>query len=161
MKVTKEQFIGVTYEELLALNDELLAFNDELLAENEHMRLKDMAVIGELLEENERLKSDNAKLREELSKWERLTVGIDLPEYPVTQFKPKDLERENAELRELVRDMWGTMGLLDACAVDEYDEPLNCCTVCNQYGRVDDLAGGKRVIGCKLVYRMCDLGVDE
>ena len=69
--------------------------------------------------------------------------------------------RENAKLRELVRDMWGTMGLLDACAVDEYDEPLNCCTVCNQYGSVDEFAGGKRVIGCKLMYRMCELGVDE
>lgn len=64
MKVTKEEFIGVTYDELLALNDELLAFNDKLLAENEHMRLKDMAVMGELAEENELLKSDNAKLRE-------------------------------------------------------------------------------------------------
>lgn len=80
------------------------------------------------------LKAENAKLREELAKWERLAAGIDLHEYPVTQFKPKDLERENAELqdenarlrsclsddvenarmimdenaklRELVRDMW-------------------------------------------------------
>ena len=61
----------------------------------------------------DRLKAENAKLREELAKWERLAAGIDLPEYPVTQFKPKDLERENAKLqdendklRELVRDMW-------------------------------------------------------
>ena len=29
MKVTKEQFIGVTYDELLAENDELLANNVE------------------------------------------------------------------------------------------------------------------------------------
>ena len=48
------------------------------------------------------LNDENDKLREELSKWERLTAGVDLPEYPVTQFKPKDLERENAKLRELV-----------------------------------------------------------
>ena len=46
------------------------------------------------------LKAENAKLREELAKWERLAAGIDLPEYPVTQFKPKDLERENVKLRE-------------------------------------------------------------
>ena len=50
----------------------------------------------------DRLDAENAKLREELAKWERLAVGIDLPEYPVTQFKPKDLERENAKLRELI-----------------------------------------------------------
>lgn len=65
MKVTKEEFIGVTY-------DELLAFNDELLAENEHMRLKDMAVMGELQEENELLQEENAKLRKYvawLEKW--------------------------------------------------------------------------------------------
>ncbi len=52
------------------------------------------------------LKAENAKLREELAKWERLTAGINLPDYPVSQFVPKDLERENAELRELVRDIW-------------------------------------------------------
>lgn len=49
------------------------------------------------------LRDENAKLREEIAKWERLAAGIDLPEYPVTQFKSKDLERENAKLRELVR----------------------------------------------------------
>lgn len=47
------------------------------------------------------LEAENAKLREELAKWERLAAGIDLPEYPVTQFKPKDLERENEKLRKL------------------------------------------------------------
>ena len=57
MKVTKEQFIGMTY-------DELLAENEKLWALNEHMGLKDMAVIGGLEKENERLKDDNAKLRE-------------------------------------------------------------------------------------------------
>ena len=51
---------------------------------------------------NRELRAENAKLRKEIAKWERLAAGIDLPEYPVTQFKPKDLERENAKLRELV-----------------------------------------------------------
>ena len=46
------------------------------------------------------LSEENAKLRDELAKWERLAAGIDLPEYPITEFKPKDLERENAKLRE-------------------------------------------------------------
>lgn len=54
----------------------------------------------------ERLETENSKLREELAKWERLAAGIDLPEYPVTQFKPKDLERENAELRELLAELY-------------------------------------------------------
>ena len=62
----------------------------------------DMCYRSYLVGEVEDLCAENAKLREELSKWERLTAGIDLPEYPVTQFKPKDLERENAKLRELV-----------------------------------------------------------
>ena len=43
-------------------------------------------------------------LEDELAKWERLTAGIELPEYPITQFQPKDLERENAKLRELCID---------------------------------------------------------
>lgn len=37
---------------------------DCLYAENEHMWLKDMAVMGKLQKENERLKAENAKLRE-------------------------------------------------------------------------------------------------
>lgn len=41
-------------------------------------------------------------LEDELAKWERLAAGIELPEYPITQFQPKDLERENAKLHELV-----------------------------------------------------------
>ena len=53
-----------------------------------------------------RLEAENAKLREELEQWHRLTAGIELPEYPITEFKPKDLERENAKLRELVKRMW-------------------------------------------------------
>ena len=52
------------------------------------------------------LQDENAKLREELEQWHRLTAGIELPEYPITEFKPKDLERENAKLRELCADMW-------------------------------------------------------
>lgn len=54
----------------------------------------------------EQAEAENAKLREELEQWHQLTAGIELPEYPITEFKPKDLERENAKLRELVRDMW-------------------------------------------------------
>lgn len=43
---------------------------------------------------------ENEKLMGELADWERLAAGIELPEYPITQFQPKDLEREIAELRE-------------------------------------------------------------
>lgn len=49
--------------------------------------------------------AENAKLRDELDQWHRLTAGIELPEYPITEFKPKDLERDNAKLRELCGDM--------------------------------------------------------
>ena len=48
------------------------------------------------------LKDENAKMRNELDQWERLTANIELPEYPIAEFQPKDLERENAKLRELV-----------------------------------------------------------
>lgn len=50
---------------------------------------------------------ENAKLREELDQWHSLTAGIELPEYPMTQFQPKDLERENAKLREDMEDLEG------------------------------------------------------
>lgn len=36
----------------------------------------------------EDLEAENAKLREELELWHRLTAGIELPEYPMTQFQP-------------------------------------------------------------------------
>ena len=49
---------------------------------------------------------ENAKLREEIQCWEQLTANIELPEYPVTEFVPKDIERENAKLRDLVADVW-------------------------------------------------------
>lgn len=67
MKVTKEQFIGMTY-------DELLAENEKLWVLNEHMGLKDMAVIGGLEKESERLKAENAKLRELVRDYERCTM---------------------------------------------------------------------------------------
>lgn len=63
-------------------------------------------------------------------------------------------------LEELAHDLWHTMELLDACRVNEYDEPLNCM-LCDQYDTVDGLLiDGKHVIGCKLQYRMQRLGVD-
>ena len=53
-------------------------------------------------------------LEDELAKWERLTAGIQLPEYPITQFQPKDLERENVLLRTFVDQMYRDMqGVLD------------------------------------------------
>ena len=53
-------------------------------------------------------------LEDELAKWERLTAGIQLPEYPITQFQPKDLERENVLLRTSVSQMYRDMqGVLD------------------------------------------------
>jgi hypothetical protein len=48
-------------------------------------------------------------LEDELARWERLTAGIELPEYPITQFQPKDLERENVLLRTFVDQMYRDM----------------------------------------------------
>lgn len=77
------------------------------LGEVEHWEISKM--VGLLTETYrsscDQLKAENSKLREDLAKWERLAAGIDLPEYPVTQFKPKDLERENARLRSLLQDV--------------------------------------------------------
>ena len=49
---------------------------EDARAKSEHMRLKALAVTGELQEENERLKADNAKLRELAAQMaEALRVG--------------------------------------------------------------------------------------
>lgn len=48
-------------------------------------------------------KSECDELRKELDQWHKLVANIELPEYPICEFHPKDLERENAKLRELVR----------------------------------------------------------
>lgn len=69
--------------------EELEAMNKRLRKENDTLCRR----IDELCRENE-------KLMGELADWERLAAGIELPEYPITQFQPKDLEREIAELRE-------------------------------------------------------------
>ena len=89
-----------------------------------------------------RLHAENEELRRELDQWHRLTAGIELPEYPITEFQPKDLERENAKLRELVRDMW--FGLY--CPT----EPGEGCSQCsfNKNGE------------CFFEQRMCELGVE-
>lgn len=77
---------------------------DELERENVRLR-EEIEVTGLVayVQGMKQLRAENAKLRDELAKWERLAAGIDLPEYPITEFQPKDLERENAKLRELVR----------------------------------------------------------
>ena len=49
---------------------------------------------------------DVADMLDELELWHRLTAGIELPEYQTAQFQPKDLERENAKLRELCCEMF-------------------------------------------------------
>lgn len=85
------------------------------------------------------LEAENARLREELAQWERLTAGIELPEYPITQFQPKDLERENAKLRELVRELWE--GYKDPpCEDCPYKDTPTCadCSICAREATVID-----------------------
>lgn len=44
--------------------------------------------IGGMSDELDNAMAENAKLREEVEQWHRLTAGIELPEYPMTQFQP-------------------------------------------------------------------------
>ena len=102
--------------------------------------------IDSLIREIEKLQDENDKLSEQVSN----LVGRSFR----TADKMSCIEADNAKLRELVRELWRTMDLLNACDVSEYDEPLNCI-YCEQWGTV-----GKNIVGCKLKYRMCELGVD-
>ncbi len=52
------------------------------------------------------LRAENEELRKELEQWRRLTANITLPEYPACEFQPKDLERENDALRDVLADLW-------------------------------------------------------
>lgn len=85
----------------------LVDYVNKLEAENARLRseFESIGTVAYLYGRND-LKAENEKLRDELDQWHRLTAGIELPEYPISQFVPKDLERENAKLRELVRDMF-------------------------------------------------------
>jgi hypothetical protein len=92
------------------------------------------------------------KLREELDQWHSLTAGIELPEYPVTQFKPKDLERENAKLRELVRDMYACISHANEADWFYFErDKLGCGMSCTVNGESCGL--------CALADRMRELGV--
>ena len=89
--------------------------------------------MDELKLERDQLQAENARLREELDSWHRLTAGIELPDYPVTQFQPKDLERENAKLRELVADMYEAMW----CVSETWTEDV-CADRMHELGIVVD-----------------------
>ncbi len=98
----------VKYAELLTRYREasMLADKYELIAKthqdvNHSLRETNADLRRMLLDKGE----ENDKLRKELEQWRRLTANIALTEYPACEFQPKDLERENDALRELVRDM--------------------------------------------------------
>lgn len=80
---------------------------EDARAESEHMRLKALAVAGELQEENERLKAENAKLRELV----RLMVRRQAPispckNIPCGECPVKDeCDQEDALMRELGVEM--------------------------------------------------------
>jgi len=69
---------------------------EDAKAESEHMRLKALAVMGELQEENKRLKADNAKLRE-LARLLLWGIDNDMPRYEKLAWTQK----VNALVREL------------------------------------------------------------
>lgn len=83
-----------------------------------------------------------AKLRDELDQWHRLTAGIELPEYPITEFKPKDLERENAKLREYIdlkETCWKHVGWCAECPYNGVDGEHDNCN-CTTQEKIDSLA---------------------
>ena len=85
-------------------------------------------------------------LEDELAEWEKLTAGIELPEYPITQFQPKDLERENAKLRELVQRMRRYMvGAIEHCG---YDTPTTGYTMLGS--RLEECEDAMRELGMEL-----------
>lgn len=85
---------------------------------------------------------ENARLRKELEQWHRLTAGIELPEYPITEFKPKDLERENAKLRTFIglkEACWKYVGWCDECPFNGVDDEHDDCN-CTVREKVNSLA---------------------
>lgn len=96
------------------------------------------------------LEAENAKLRDELDKWKRLTSNIEIPSYPITEFRPKDLERENDKLRELATE---TMRLMQTNGPD--------CGLCKHY---DECWAGDAMnyspSGCVICNEARELGIE-
>lgn len=85
------------------------------------------------------VEADNAKLREELEQWEHMMAGIELPDYPITQFQPKDLERENAKLREL-------MSVMAYC--NQFKRDCDGCSMNGADGIITERAGCDELLTC-------------
>lgn len=91
----------------------------------------------------------------------RDTHGIDVPSHAIEALKADaieeaaricgpdgavaELESENAELRELVKDMWQTISRNDGCG---WDMDANCCT------------SDECTVSCRYWYRMKELGIE-
>ena len=126
-------------EQVASLTDRSIRMADKmdcLYAENEHMRLKDIAVMGELGEENERLKAENARLREERDHWHVEQVHA-YGNWEDAHKRAIELEKQNAKLRELLRAAYNCTNAGPSC--------LECRVV----------AGG-----CTLLSAMRELGVE-
>ena len=64
-----------------------------------------LAKIDELTAERDELRGRLDAMKAVLDKWVKLTEGIELPDYPRTEFQPKDKDRRIAELT-AERDEW-------------------------------------------------------
>ncbi len=74
--------------------------SDQFPCPPEHMALSLLALkiendnlyraIEDIGVRNEELKAENEELRRELAQWERLADGIELPEYPIVTFQPRE-----------------------------------------------------------------------
>lgn len=116
--------------------------------EVENDRLREVVSDGEenarlILHESRMLQAENAQLKQEIEQWHRLTAGIELPEYPITEFKPKDIERENAKLRELLTDYFNA----PCVECNPWDEGWQGCKHCDSGN-------------CNLAVRALKLGVE-
>lgn len=89
---------GWELEELREEFDWMYEFNSRMAE-----RITDDPDVHSLAAYVEKIERTNAELHKELEQWHKLTENIELPEYPLTEFQPKDLERENAKLREKVK----------------------------------------------------------
>jgi hypothetical protein len=90
-------------------------------------------------------------LENELANWEKLTAGVELPEYPITQFHPKDLERENAKLHTQLADVTESMGRVEE----------RCAKLRELVRKYGEYTSQDRCEGCVCKSRCNDGDVDE
>lgn len=116
MKQTKEQFVGITYDELLEENAKLREERDRLLM-NASPTANELRRVRAAWEKD---RAENAKLREEC---DRLIQAIEDLHDVRLEDRLVQLENENAKLRELACILaWCAVGAdCDKCPINTLD----------------------------------------